>query len=63
VHFVSEHLDRFINRLFWKVMHYVGYIITYPGIMARPVSGSPSSAFSPARYSEGIHIKIQNTRK
>jgi hypothetical protein len=27
----------------------VGYIFPYPGIIARLVSGSPSSAFSPAQ--------------
>ena len=40
-------------------MLYVGYIITYPGIMARPVSGIPSSAFSPAHKSVGMHLNIR----
>ena len=40
-------------------MLYVGYIITYPGIMARPVSGIPSTAFFPAHKSVGMHLNIQ----
>jgi hypothetical protein len=46
--FFSEHLDIFLKKTFIKTQGCVGYIFPYPGIIARPVSGSPSSAYSPA---------------
>jgi hypothetical protein len=67
-YFVSEHLDIFLKKSFIKTIKVkhslgcVGYMFPYPGIIARPVSGSPSSAFSPAQ-SVGMHFNIQNNRK
>jgi len=64
-YFVSEHLDIFLKKIVYKtikVKHSVDYLFPYPGIIARPVSGSPSSAFSPAQ-SVGMHLNNQNNRK
>ena len=52
---VPEHLDIFLKKFVYKTkkekhrVACVGYIFPYPGIIARLVSGSPSSAFSPAQ--------------